>query len=79
MHQRLLTMMLAVNRATAPELDFSIPLVATALGAILGLLAFAIGVVWHITTPRSALPLASTVRQIGAESDAHGRDLPDRE
>lgn len=67
MRPRLLPMMLAVNRA-APELDFSIPLVASALGAILGLIAFAIGVVWHITTPRSASPLASTARQIGDHS-----------
>jgi hypothetical protein len=67
MRQRLLPMMLALNRAT-PEFDFSIPLVATAVGAILGLLAFAIGVLWHITTPRSALPLLSTARRIDDHS-----------
>jgi hypothetical protein len=64
MHPRLVPVMVAINRAT-PEIDFSIPVVATVFGAVVGLLAFALGVFWRITTPTSALPLPSSVRPMG--------------
>jgi len=61
MHPRMLAVMVAVNRAT-PEIDYSIPVVATVLGLVVGLVAFMLGVFWRITTPKSALPLPSSVR-----------------
>jgi len=64
MHPRLLPVMVAINRAT-PEIDYSIPLVATVLGVVVGLVAFGLGVFWRITTPTSALPLQSAVRPMG--------------
>ena len=64
MHSRMLSVMVAVNRAT-PEIDYSIPVVTTVLGLVAGLVAFALGMFWRITTPTSALPLPSSVRPMG--------------
>ena len=64
MHPRLLSVMVAVNRAT-PEIDYSIPVVATVLGLVVALVAFVLGMIWRITTPTSAQPLPVSVRPMG--------------